>query len=194
MKSIWGFTKQFIFALWPWGYVALSAAAIHFATAVLRLNTFFPTLKLLDFASYYAGAWALRLHTSPYPWSEEFITHITAATGMYTRPPIHNSPPMWAWLMTPLTNFSFNTASFIWLIGMLSATAVSTWLILCIAGYQRKSIWLAIIAFFTVLTFGPHFLTLTLGQNSFLLLLAALYIGFYINASNKATQMTVNLF
>lgn len=193
MRTISKSIIHLIIRLWPWGYLALGGLVIHVGTAVLRLNVFYPQLKLLDFVSYYAGAWAMRLHTSPYPWSEEFVSRLMETSGIYTTPPVHNSAPVWAWLLIPLTYFSFDTASLIWLILMLLATAVSTWLLLSTAGYKHKPLWLILFAFLIVLTFGPAFLTLTLGQNSLLLLLSALAVGISINHRTIANQTAANV-
>lgn len=41
---------------WLWAILGVAGALIHFGTALLRLNTFFPYPNLMDFAAFYAGA------------------------------------------------------------------------------------------------------------------------------------------
>ena len=57
-----------------------------------------------------------------------------------------------------------------------------------IAGHDSK--WASLIVFFLILTFGPTFLTLSLGQNSTLLLVAALIAGEYA-LTNRAAPLVL---
>lgn len=160
---------------WLWGIVGAIGALIHFGTAFLRLSTFFPYPKLMDFGAFYAGAWAMRLGLSPYVWSPEFLETLRVETGLLARPPIPHNPPIWLWLLQPLTFFSFPVATAVWLLLVLAVVACSAIALAQLAGYQewrhRRMV------FLLVLTFGPMFLDLSLGQNSFFLLAVALVIG-----------------
>ena len=172
---------------WLWGIVGGTGALIHFGTALLRLGTFFPSPKLADFAAFYAGAWAIRLGVSPYEWSSELLERLRTEMGLSIHPPAHHSPPLWAWLLQPLTFFDFRTATFIWLLLLLVLVAWSTIVSVQTAGYGKwKEQWLA---FLLVLTFGPVFLNLTLGQNGLFLLIAALIIGQAIRARTKDSSL-----
>ncbi len=156
-----------------WGIVGGTGALIHFGTALLRLNTFFPYPKLMDFAAFYAGAWAIRLGVSPYGWTPEFQRVMLVETGFSFDHPI--SLPMWLWLLQPLASFSFPIAAVVWLLVLLALITWNTLVLARIAGYkgwrERRMI------FLLVVTFGPVFLNLTLGQNGIFLLTAALVIS-----------------
>jgi len=152
---------------WLW-WLFFAAAAINLGTAALRLHSFFPTPQAVDFASYYAGAWSLRLGASPYPWSDEVMRLLIRDQGLGGVPPILNSPPLWAWLLVPFTALPFPAAATVWVLCLLAVVAFCHARIMRDAGYRGAvGIWLA---FPITLTFGPVFLSLTLGQSSVLLL------------------------
>jgi len=152
---------------------------VHLGTAVLRLNALIPPPQALDFSSYYAGAWAIRRVVSPYPWSAELLDFLAATRQLPFTPPLHNSPPLWSWLMQPFTLLPFPAAATLWLATLLALVVVCHLLLMRLAGYRR---WKPILlAFPLTLTFGPLFLNLTLGQNGILLLFSALLFGTVLN-------------
>jgi len=176
---------------WLWSIVGGVGALIHFGTALLRLETFFPYPQLTDFAAFYAGAWSIRIGVSPYEWSFELLERLRTESGLFIHPPIHHSLPLWAWLLQPLTFFDFRTAAFIWLLLLLVLVAWSTIVLVRTAGYGR---WKEKrLAFLLVITFGPVFLNLTLGQNGLFLLIAVLIIGQVIRAQTKDSYLCAAL-
>ena len=160
---------------WFWVGTFIVGAIIHFGTAVLRLNSFFPSPQALDFSSYYAGAWSLRWQLSPFEWSGELLTFLSETQQLSVNPPAHNSTPLWPLLLQPVTLFSFPTAAVLWLLLLLMTVLVSHILLLRMAGYTNWKIVLVTLPI--TLTFGPLFLNLTLGQNGIFLLLSALLLG-----------------
>jgi hypothetical protein len=158
-----------------WLSCLLGAAVFHFSTAVLRLGSLFPVPQALDFSSYYAGAWSVRLNRSPYSWSEDFLAFLFESQGLTIAPPTHNSPPLWSWLLQPITMLPFPFAAVLWLSLLLLLAVCSHALLVRIAGYNNWKI--VFFSFPITLTFGPLFLTLTLGQNAIVLLLSALLLG-----------------
>lgn len=160
---------------WLWSALIGAGILLHAGTALLRLDTFFPYPQLVDFAAFYAGAWAVRLDTSPYEWHPAVIEYLRTAQGLRIHPPVLHSPPTWAWLLQPLTLFDFPTATFIWLVLLLGLVIWSAFLLARTAGWEK---WPAKgLILLLVLTFGPVFLNLTLGQNSLFLLMAVLVTG-----------------
>jgi hypothetical protein len=187
---------------WPWLAIAGAGFVAHVGTALLRLSTFFPSPKLLDFAGFYASAWAIRQGLSPYNLSPKWLQSLQTAQNIPLTPPVIFNPPFWPWLLQPLTSFSFPVAASIWLLLNLALLAWATIALADIAGYgrlprtpgpkrgaeyqergteyqaARRSSWeIWVLLFFLVLTFGPVFLDLTLGQTSVVLLATALAIG-----------------
>jgi hypothetical protein len=176
---------------WLWGIVGGAGALIHFGTALLRLGTLFPYPKLMDFAAFYTGAWAVRLGISPYGWSPAFLESLRAKTSLPPHPPIPYNPPIWLWLLQPLTFFSFPVANVAWLLLVLVFLGWSAIALAQLAGYQgwkHRGI-----AFLLVLTFGPTFLDLTLGQNSFFLLVVVLVIGQALRSTAKGARLSAAL-
>ena len=133
------------------------SALIHFGTAILRLNSFFPSPQMIDLAVYYAAAWSTRLNVSPY----------TVAS--------HNSPPLWAWLLQPITLLPLPSAAMLWLFILLVLVVYCHVVLMHIAGYTNWK--LVTLTLPITLTFGPLFLNLTLGQNGIFLLVSALLLG-----------------
>lgn len=152
-----------------------AAGLIHCGTALLRLSLFFPVPKLRDFAAFYSGAWALRLGTSAYFWSPSFLLELAARVGLPVRPNPPISPPVWLRFMQPLTYLSFGTAAWVWLGALLALTVWSALGLAQIAGCKTVRSRALVVGL--VVTFGPVFLTLALGQNSIFLLVAVLAIG-----------------
>ncbi len=157
--------------------LALVALAIHLGTAVLRLDTFWPYPRLLDFAAFYAGAWALRHGLSPYPWPQGLGERLAAEASLDLSLglPILNSFPLWPWLLQPLTLLPFPQAAWLWLLFHLLLLA---WASRELARWARVPPgWPRGILYGLVLTFGPVTLNLTLGQTGpFLLVLALLLL------------------
>jgi alpha-1,2-mannosyltransferase len=145
----------------------------------------------MDFAAFYAGAWAIRLGVSPYGWSPEFLDGLQIETSLPPYPPIPYNPPVWLWLLQPLTFFSFPVATVVWLLLVLVFLGWSAIALAQLAGYQgwkHKGV-----AFLVVLTFGPTFLDLTLGQNSFFLLATVLVIGQTLRTTAKGFRLSAAL-
>jgi hypothetical protein len=160
---------------WFWASTFLGAFAIHFGTAILRLGSFFPSPQALDFASYYAGAWALRWRVSPYEWSSELLDFLSTSQQLSFTPPAHNSTPLWAWVMQPFTYFSYPVGASLWILFLLGLTILSHIWLARLAGFEdKKVVWLTLPL---TLTFGPLFLNLTLGQNGIILLFALLLMA-----------------
>ncbi len=159
---------------WLWFGGLCGVVILHFGTAILRLNSFFPSIQALDFSTYYAAAWALRLHQSPYTWSKELFEFLAETQGL-PRLQIQLSPPLWPLLLQPLTLFSFPTSAILWLLILLLIVLYCHLLMVRMAGYTGWKIYAVTLPF--TLTFGPLFLNLTLGQNGVFLLLGVLLLG-----------------
>ncbi len=160
---------------WLWLTGFAGAASIHLGTALLRLNSFFPFPQALDFSSYYAGAWSIRLGLSPYPWSAELLKFLAETQMLGTRPPPHNSSPLWAWLLQPITLLPFPAAATLWLFFLLIIVVGCHVGMMRLAGYTHWKI--VALTLPITLTFGPLFLNLTLGQGGVFLLLSVLLLG-----------------
>lgn len=160
---------------WLWVAVGTAGLVIHAGTAVLRLTTFFPVPRLLDFSAFYASAWAIRLGISPYNLPTDWLTALQSSQSIpFLPPPIYN-PPFWPWLLVPLTWFSFPVAAWIWLVLNLGLLFISAIALADLAGYRGWGARCLILVL--IVTFGPTFLDLTLGQTSVILMAAALTIG-----------------
>ena len=174
---------------WFWVGVFIAGAILHFGTAVLRLNSFFPSPQALDFSSYYAGAWSLRWQLSPYNWSSELLAFLSETQQLNFNPPTHNSSPLWPLLLQPITLLNFPAAAILWLFILLLIVIVCHILLLKIAGYTS---WKTILATLPItLTFGPLFLNLTLGQNGIFLLLSVLLTGIALERRERAFQAEI---
>ena len=160
---------------WPWLAIAGAGLVIHAGTAVLRLSTFFPSPKLFDWSGFYASAWAIRQGLSPYNLPPDWLQNLQAAQAIPFTPPVIFNPPFWPWLLLPLTWFSYPVAASIWLAFNLALLVWATLALADLAGWHGRAVRVAL--FFLVLTFGPVFLDLTLGQTSVVLLAAAMAIG-----------------
>ncbi len=170
-------------ALW---FFALAGAILNFGTAALRLGNFFPTPRLIDFSAFYASSWALRLGKSPYALPTSFLDDLVARTGMpLTPPPIYN-PPIWPILTYPFAFLSYTPAAFLWIATNLAMLVAVTFLLSDIArvqGWKGRSI-----SFLLMLTFGPVFLDLSIGQNSTFLLLMATIAGWSLHRSARHAE------
>jgi hypothetical protein len=148
---------------------------LHAGTALLRLGAFFPFPQQLDFASYYYGAWALRLGFSPYTFTPELARFLAQGYGLslpYVSP---TPPPAWLMLFLPFTLLPFPLAAWLWLGLNLALLGVCAAWLSDLAGVKGRAERAAV--FLLALTFGPVFLDLTLGQSGTLALLAALLLG-----------------
>ena len=160
---------------WLWAAIGVAGLVIHAGTAALRLTTFFPVPRLLDFSAFYASAWAVRLGMSPYNLSTEWLSALQSSQSIpFLPPPIYN-PPFWPWLLVPFTWFSFPVAAWTWLVLNLGLLLLSAIALANLAGYRSGRA--RGLLFVLVVTFGPTFLDLTLGQTSVLLMASALAIG-----------------
>jgi hypothetical protein len=159
---------------WAWMLVVAGAGAVHGGTALLRLGSFFPTPQALDFSSYYAGAWSLRLGLDEMTWSSALLRTL-AAHGLSWTPPALNSPPLWALLLVPLTYLNYPSAAIVWTFVLVAICACSHVILMDLAGVRDlRARWLMLPV---TLTFGPLVLNLTLGQNGPVLLLSALLLA-----------------
>ena len=177
---------------WPWLAIASAGFVIHAGTAVLRLSTFFPSPKLLDFAGFYASAWAIRQGLSPYNLPPDWLQALQAAQAIPLNPPVIFNPPFWPWLLQPLTWFPFPVAASLWLLINLALLAwATTALADLMAGRSGNRSWvIPVPLFFVVLTFGPVFLDLTLGQTSIVLLALALAMGRSMSSRPSSAAVT----
>jgi hypothetical protein len=172
---------------WLWAGITGIGIATHFGTALLRLKEFVPVPRVLDFCIYYVGAWSIRKGYSPFDMSPELLTMLREHKGFVSPLSPHLTSPLWALLLQPMTLFSFPAAAWVWLGILLGVTCLSTILLARTAGYTR---WRASILLIpVVVTFGPTFLSLTLGQNTLFTLLAALAIGGYLKAGTRRTLL-----
>lgn len=155
--------------LWPF---ALAALVIHGGTALLRLNTFFPQPFLIDLASFYAGAWAIRLGMASFEWDAAFTAWARENVGPGFSIPL--GFPLWLWLLQPLTYLPYGVVAWLWLGGHL---LLLVWCTRELCRLARIDDWLGrAVAYGLIFTFGSVMLTLTIGQTSILLLTLALWI------------------
>ena len=152
---------------------------MHGGTALLRLNLLLPVPRAMDFAAFYAGAYMFATGQSPYVWSPADAEILQRWIGLGFAPPV--STPGWLLVMAPLVAFSFPLASAIWLLLLVMLVAWSASRLTEFAGYRSLAV--KFIVFLLVITFGPTFLTLSLGQNSILLLVAVLLAADYLRTS-----------
>lgn len=160
---------------WLWWLCLAGGASIHVLTAALRLGSLFPPSRLVDYASYYAAAWTMRLDASPYRWPPDLLAYLAEEQQLLVTPPPLNSPPPWPWLLRPLTHLPYPASSIVWLAILLAVVAICHVLLVRLAGCSGWRVTLATLP--VTLTFGPSFLNLTLGQSGVFLLLAALLGG-----------------
>ncbi|HOU13855.1 MAG TPA: glycosyltransferase family 87 protein [Anaerolineae bacterium] len=188
------FTAKYLLPLKRYGYITAPVGLglfLHLGTAILRLKTFFPYPKLLDFSAFYAAALALRSGFSPYSYPADWLQHIRVIKAIpFLPPPIYN-PPFWPWLLQPLTLVDFPTAAWLWLGLNLTLLVWGASMLARLAGYQGKKVLAA--AFILTVTFGPVFLDLTLGQTSVVLLAAALGIGVSLRQTTKSSLWSASL-
>lgn len=158
-----------------WLLLAGAGAFVHITTAVLRLSTFFYPPRSVDFGGFYISSWAVRLGFSPYDYSSAFQSDLITRTHIpFTPPPIFN-PPAWPFLLQFLTLFDFPAAAYLWLALNVALIGWISVVLADVAGIATlRAKWGLFLA---VLTFGPVFLDLTLGQTSVVLLACGLAVG-----------------
>jgi Glycosyltransferase family 87 len=155
--------------------LAGAGLVMHVGTALIRLETLVPHPRPLDFASYYFSAWKVRLDMPTVQASPQLLESLQQHQGLSVRPTMLNSPPVWPWLLQPLTLLRFPVAAWLWVMILVGVVAWSAMILAHVSGCCG---WKQTGAVFLIaLTFGPTFLALTLGQNSPFLLLAALAAG-----------------
>ncbi|HEC83438.1 MAG TPA: DUF2029 domain-containing protein [Firmicutes bacterium] len=139
--------------------------------------------RLLTSPPSYTAAWAYRLNSSPYPLDPDLIASLTTGQGLYLDVPIYHSTPTWSALNYPFTRLEFPIAAKAWLILLLVILIHSTYVLLMISDPAfvskplSKRITAVAMLSTCVISFGPCMLSLILGQNSIVLLPAALLIG-----------------
>ena len=175
---------------WLWIVAAAGGFFIHAGTAVLRLRNFFPVPILLDFSAFYAAAAAVSHRLSPYGLSSDWLVTLRAERTIPVVPPPIYNPPLWPWMLQPLSVLPFPTAAWLWLLG-------NSALLVCIAvfatqvftpGYPEQTSvrrdlprWATILfVYVLIVTFGPVFLDLSLGQTSILLLVMCMTVAPYL--------------
>jgi hypothetical protein len=158
-----------------WAFPAGLGMLIHGGTALVRLAGIRSYPLSLDFAGYYVGAHCLRSGISPYPSPQWFTQSVCQEWSAPAGAAPLVSPPAWAWLLSPLSHLPFPSAAAVW---FAVSCALLTWSALKLSrltgahtGLQKMGVWLAAV------TFGPVVLDLMLGQNSLLLLAAAIATG-----------------
>ncbi len=151
-------------------------AAIHVGTAVVRLGDVVHPARMKDFAGLYAAAWAMRHGLSPYTQlPADLLNTLRVEQQLAVAPSPMLATPLWPWLFQPLTALSFPVAAWLWLVVLLVMAGWSAVSLARIAGCAARRD--ALVAAVLVGTFGPMVLSLTLGQSSPLLLVAALAVG-----------------
>lgn len=155
-----------------WGVLAAVGVVLHGGTALLRLSTFWPYPRLVDFSGFYAAVWAWRAGYTPYTMPDTWLTQLMMAQRIPFRPPpIYNPPPL-ILLVLPLTLVPFPVAAWLWtLLNTGLALLAARWLAE-LAGLRGRRAW-GVAALLT-LTYGPLVLDMSLGQVSVLLLTCAL--------------------
>ena len=166
------------------GYLAVGLGILmHFGTALLRVRAFFPIPALADFSAFYAAASAVRQGLSPYGLSADWLAGLQADRLIPVYPPVIYNPPLWPWLLQPFAALRYPFAAWVWLLCNLG---LLIWVALTIyksvhAGFQnqpgtrapfRTASPLVRVIFLSavIITFGPVFLDLSLGQTSVVLL------------------------
>ena len=163
---------------------------MHFGTAVMRWRAFIPTPALVDFSAFYASAAAIRQGLSPYGLSADWLKALQTEMLIPGRPPVIYNPPLWPWLLQPLSALRYPSAAWLWLLcnlGLLLWVALTTYKNMAVSIHSPSRhilpFWtahpLAQVIFFCaiIITFGPVFLDLSIGQTSVLLLVMCLTIG-----------------
>jgi hypothetical protein len=178
-------------------YLAIGlGAAIHVGTALLRLRSFFPSPVLVDFSAFYASAAALRQGISPYGLPASWLASLQANMQLPGQPPAIFNPPLWPWLLQPLAMLPYPTTVWVWLLvnlGLLAWVAsilgrsmpaeIRNFPAVRRASSVRPSPSIlslslqSLILFAVMVTFGPVFLDLSIGQTSVMLLAMCALIG-----------------
>ncbi|MHB1319288.1 MAG: glycosyltransferase family 87 protein [Anaerolineae bacterium] len=158
-----------------WALIVACALALHVGTAVLRMPTFFPSPQLLDFASYYAGAWSLRLGLTGAGQWQSVVSYLAINEQLYLSPPAPYGPTAWQILLLPVTLLPYPAAAALWLALLVALCVWAHAKMMRVAGVSRaRYVWLTLPL---TLTFGPAFLNFTLGQSAPVLLVCVLVLG-----------------
>jgi len=157
-----------------WLGIALVGVLLHAGTALLRLDTFVPYPRLLDFASYYVGAWSLRLGYSGEEHWQEVLRIVSANQNLALSPTPPYSTPVWQLLVVPMTVVPFPAASTIWLVLLVGMCVWAHFQLAHLAGCAQPRTIARTLPL--TLTFGPLFLNLTLGQSGPFLLVCMLLL------------------
>jgi len=173
-----------------WGFL-LSGLAVHAGTAALRIGSFLPSPKLIDFAGFYAAAHALRQGLSPYALSPAWRDHLAATTRIFQTPPLVYNPLPWIWFLQPFTRVDYPIAAGLWLALNLCLLAGCIHYLLKLAALRDR--WAQVLGVVVITTFGPVVLDLTLGQTSVALLAAMLVVGRTLSATKHSAVRGVKL-
>lgn len=171
-----------------WGPLAviLVGSVLHLGSASLRLGTFFPYPRLIDFAAFYAAALAMRHGMSPYGLPDAWLESLRVASGVsFVIPSIFN-PPLWPWLLQPFTLMPYPLAAWSWVVLNLALLIWSAFALMRLAGNRGWKAWG--LTFLLTTTFGPVFLDLTIGQTSIFLLAMCLVAGFGFRSMDDRGQ------
>lgn len=166
--------------------LAGAGAVIHFGTALLRLDSFWPVPALVDFSTIYSGAWAMRAGLSAYALSPELLA-ILQAQGLNQPPPGAFNPPFLYALFYPFTWLTYPQAAWAWVLLNLIFLGWITAELLRLGDIRGRRVGLLLYAL--VVTFGPTFLDLTLGQVSVLMLVALLLMGQRLENPSPASAL-----
>ncbi len=145
---------------------------LHGGTAFLRLGIFWPFPRLLDFSGFYAAAWAWREGLSPYALPEDWLIELMRTQALPFHPPPIYNPPLLVLLLQPLTLVRFPLAAWLWLALNVALALLSAGWLAELAGIRSRRG--KILVVLLVLSYGPLWLDVSLGQLSVLLLTCAL--------------------
>lgn len=169
-----------------WRLLLLVALLIHAGTAILRLSTFLPYPRLIDYSAFYVASNELHAGRLPYNVADEtYEQHRLQNNLLFETPPIYN-PPFFPWILQPFARLPFPVSATIWLAAMTLLLLTSCRYLSDLADMPVDSFsrWKL---FAVLITFGPVFLDLTLGQTSTLLLFLMLVCGRSIKTGKPIT-------
>jgi alpha-1,2-mannosyltransferase len=165
-------------------------------TALLRIRSFLPTPVLIDFSAFYTAAAAVRQKIVPYALPVEWLKELKIRMAIPGYPPAIFNPPLWPWLLQPFAVLRYPTAAWVWLliqIGLLiwvtytlnkhtiirlsSLKLIQKILDFIDSPVISRTVIEGVILFIFILTFGPVFLDMSIGQTSILLLALCCVIG-----------------
>lgn len=168
---------------WLQGAALLAGLVLHMGTALLRLGVFFPYPRLQDFANFYVAAWSFRTGYPPHAFAPALLGWLRVHAQLTFDVSPAYATPVFLWAMQPFTWFIFPVSAWIWLIlnGLLLFGCSR--MLATLAGHTD---WRTVVLIFLLAaTYGPVFLTFTLGQNSLLILAALLVVGWVLRVRPK---------